>query len=175
MTNADVPEGTARSSRSSIPTWSAGRSSPARVPPVGRHREDHEDRHRGLCQSCVDPARPPPLPLLPSHAGGQARRHGLPGAAQGTHGGSRQELLAGAQLKAIRAAGVQAPHDLGRIRQPVLVANGDNDVMVASEHSADMARRLPDAKLVIYPDSGHGGVFQHHQQFLPEVLEFLER
>jgi pimeloyl-ACP methyl ester carboxylesterase len=80
-----------------------------------------------------------------------------------------------AQLKAIRAAGLQAPHDLGRIRQPVLVANGDNDVMVASEHSADMARRLPDAKLVIYPDSGHGGVFQYHQQFVPEVLEFLER
>jgi pimeloyl-ACP methyl ester carboxylesterase len=80
-----------------------------------------------------------------------------------------------AQLKAIRAAGLQAPHDLRRIRQPVLVANGDNDVMVASEHSADMARRLPDAKLVIYPDSGHGGVFQYHQQFVPEVLEFLER
>jgi pimeloyl-ACP methyl ester carboxylesterase len=80
-----------------------------------------------------------------------------------------------AQLKAIRAAGVQVPHDLGKIRQPVLVANGDNDVMVASEHSADMARRLPNAKLVIYPDSGHGGVFQYHQQFVPEVLEFLER
>ena len=78
-----------------------------------------------------------------------------------------------AQLKAIRAAGVQAPHDLGKIRQPVLVANGDHDVMVASEHSADMARRLPNAKLVIYPNSGHGGVFQYHQQFVPEVLEFL--
>ena len=78
-----------------------------------------------------------------------------------------------AQLKAIRAAGVQAPHDLGKIRQPVLVANGDHDVMVASKHSADMARRLPNAKLVIYPNSGHGGVFQYHQQFVPEVLEFL--
>lgn len=80
-----------------------------------------------------------------------------------------------AQLKAIRAVGRQAPHDLGQVRQPVLVANGDNDVMVASEHSADIARRLPDAKLVIYPDSGHGGVFQYHQQFVPEVLRFLER
>jgi pimeloyl-ACP methyl ester carboxylesterase len=78
-----------------------------------------------------------------------------------------------AQLKAIRAAGVQAPHDLAKIRQPVLVANGDHDVMVASRHSADMARRLPNAKLVIYPGSGHGGVFQHHRQFVPEVLEFL--
>jgi pimeloyl-ACP methyl ester carboxylesterase len=37
-----------------------------------------------------------------------------------------------AQLKAIRAAGLQAPHDLGRISQPVFVANGDNDLMVAS-------------------------------------------
>jgi pimeloyl-ACP methyl ester carboxylesterase len=78
-----------------------------------------------------------------------------------------------AQLKAIRAAGVQAPHDLAKLRQPVLVANGDHDVMVASKHSADMARRLPNAKLVIYPNSGHGGVFQYHQQFVPEVLEFL--
>ena len=45
--------------------------------------------------------------------------------------------------------------------------------MVASAHSADMARRPPDAKLVVYPDSGHGGVFQHHREFVPEVLAFL--
>ena len=79
-----------------------------------------------------------------------------------------------AQLKAIRAAGLQAPHDLGKITRPVFVANGDNDVMVASSHSADLARRIPDAKLTIYPDSGHGGVFQYHREFVPAVLEFLE-
>jgi pimeloyl-ACP methyl ester carboxylesterase len=79
-----------------------------------------------------------------------------------------------AQLKAIRAVALQAPHDLGQIRQPVFVANGDNDVMVASSHSVDLARRIPNAKLTIYPDSGHGGVFQHHEQFVPAVLEFLE-
>jgi pimeloyl-ACP methyl ester carboxylesterase len=79
-----------------------------------------------------------------------------------------------AQLKAIRAAGLQAPHDLGRITQPVLVANGDNDVMVASSLSADLARRIPNAKLTIYPDSGHGGIFQYHREFVPAVLEFLE-
>jgi pimeloyl-ACP methyl ester carboxylesterase len=79
-----------------------------------------------------------------------------------------------AQLKAIRAAGLQAPHDLGKIRQPVFVANGDNDVMVASSLSADLARRIPNAKLTIYPDSGHGGVFQYHREFVPAVLEFLE-
>jgi pimeloyl-ACP methyl ester carboxylesterase len=80
-----------------------------------------------------------------------------------------------AQLKAIKAAGRQAPHDLSKIHQPVLVANGDNDLMVASEHSHDLARRIPGSELVIYENSGHGGVFQYHQQFVPKVLEFLKR
>jgi pimeloyl-ACP methyl ester carboxylesterase len=79
-----------------------------------------------------------------------------------------------AQLKAIRAAGTQAPHDLSKIGQPVLVANGDNDLMVSSEKSTELARRLPNAELVIYPDSGHGGIFQYHRQFVPKALEFLE-
>jgi pimeloyl-ACP methyl ester carboxylesterase len=55
----------------------------------------------------------------------------------------------------------------------VFVANGDRDLMVSSSLSADMARRLPNARLTIYPDSGHGGVFQHHEAFVPAVLNFL--
>jgi pimeloyl-ACP methyl ester carboxylesterase len=78
-----------------------------------------------------------------------------------------------AQLKAIRAAGLDQPDDLSMITQPVFVANGDHDLMVASSHSADMARRLPNATLTIYPNSGHGGVFQHHDRFVPAVVEFL--
>ena len=78
-----------------------------------------------------------------------------------------------AQLKAIREAGLGTPDDLSKITQPVLVANGDNDVMVASSLSEDLARRIPNAKLAIYPDSGHGGVFQYHREFVPAVLEFL--
>jgi len=79
----------------------------------------------------------------------------------------------GAQLKAIKNAGLSAPDDLSAITQPVFVANGDHDLMVASSLSADMARRLPNAKLTIYPHSGHGGVFQHHRAFVPAVLDFL--
>jgi pimeloyl-ACP methyl ester carboxylesterase len=78
-----------------------------------------------------------------------------------------------AQLQAIRTAGLSAPDDLSVITQPVFVANGDRDLMVDSSHSADMARRLPNAQLTIYPDSGHGGVFQHHRAFVPAVLDFL--
>lgn len=77
------------------------------------------------------------------------------------------------QLKAIVNAGSEAPQDLASIDKPVLVANGDKDIMVASEHSADIARRIPGAKLVLYPNSGHGGIFQYHEEFVPTVLEFL--
>jgi pimeloyl-ACP methyl ester carboxylesterase len=80
-----------------------------------------------------------------------------------------------AQLDAIKAAGLSKPDDLSRITQPVLVANGDRDLMVASRLSADMAHRLPNARLTIYPDSGHGGVFQHHHAFVPAVLDFLSK
>lgn len=78
-----------------------------------------------------------------------------------------------AQVKAIRHAGQSQPDDLSVIAQPVFVANGDHDLMVDSAHSADMARRLPNAQLKIYPNSGHGGVFQHHEAFVPDALQFL--
>ena len=79
------------------------------------------------------------------------------------------------QLKAIHRWGLARPQDLSVIQQPVLVANGDDDRMVPTQNSADMARRLPNAGLVIYPDAGHGGIFQFHEQFVPTALEFLER
>jgi pimeloyl-ACP methyl ester carboxylesterase len=77
------------------------------------------------------------------------------------------------QIKAIRAWGKQAPSDLGAIRQPVLVANGDHDVMVPTSNSVDLARRLPNSQLRIYDDAGHGGAFQYHEEFVPEVLKLL--
>lgn len=80
-----------------------------------------------------------------------------------------------AQLLAIREAGLGTPHDLSRITQPTFVANGDHDVMVASSQSHALADRIPNATLTIYADSGHGGVFQHHAEFVPAVLEFLAR
>jgi pimeloyl-ACP methyl ester carboxylesterase len=78
------------------------------------------------------------------------------------------------QLKAIHAWGRQAPADLSRIRQPVLVANGDQDKMVPTSNSVDLARRIPNAELVLYDDAGHGGIFQYHEEFVKKALEFLE-
>jgi len=77
------------------------------------------------------------------------------------------------QLKAIKAWGQQPPQDLGVIDKPVLVANGDQDLMVPSENSQDLARRIRGADLILYPDAGHGGIFQYHDRFLPRARDFL--
>jgi pimeloyl-ACP methyl ester carboxylesterase len=79
-----------------------------------------------------------------------------------------------AQLKAIHAWGVQRPSDLEAIRHPVFVANGEHDRMVPSSNSVDLAHRLPNAELKLYPDAGHGGIFQFHGEFVTEALAFLQ-
>jgi len=80
-----------------------------------------------------------------------------------------------AQLKALRRWGSKEPEDLSKIHQPVLVANGESDRMVPTRNTHDLARRLPNSDLIIYPDAGHGGVFQYHADFVPKALEFLAR
>lgn len=77
------------------------------------------------------------------------------------------------QLKAIQEYGRSAPSDLSVITQPTLIANGDNDRMVPSILSTDLHRRIAGSELIIYPNSGHGGVFQYWQKFAPVAAKFL--
>ena len=79
------------------------------------------------------------------------------------------------QLKAIQKFGRSAPSDLSTFTQQTLIANGDNDRMVPSVLSEDLARRIKGSQLIIYPDSGHGGIFQFHAKFAPAAVEFLDR
>ena len=78
------------------------------------------------------------------------------------------------QLKAIKSWGRQAPQNLSQVGVPVLIVNGDNDIMVPTRLSQDMAARLPNAQLVIFEDAGHGGIFQYHAEFVSKVLAFLD-
>ncbi|MGY0062683.1 alpha/beta fold hydrolase [Streptomyces sp. LZ34] len=79
-----------------------------------------------------------------------------------------------AQLQAIHRWGLQAPTDLSSIAHPTLVANGESDRMVPSENTLDLAARLPRGELVpLYPDTGHGGIFQYHDEFVSKALGFL--
>ena len=77
------------------------------------------------------------------------------------------------QLKAIKKFGRSAPSDLSRLTQPTLIGNGDNDRMVPSVLSEDLHRRITGSDLIIYPDSGHGGIFQNHAKFAPSAVGFL--
>jgi pimeloyl-ACP methyl ester carboxylesterase len=44
--------------------------------------------------------------------------------------------------------------DLQRIKQPTLVVNGSHDIMVPTINSYILSQRIPDAQLILYPDSG---------------------
>lgn len=78
------------------------------------------------------------------------------------------------QLKAITAWGKQPRQELGRLRTPTLIVNGDNDIMVPSVNSFELARLIPNAQLVMYEDAGHGGIFQHHADFVAKAQAFLD-
>jgi pimeloyl-ACP methyl ester carboxylesterase len=62
---------------------------------------------------------------------------------------------------------------VGAIDVPVLVANGDSDPMILPRYSYLLAGLLPNARLIIYADSAHGFIFQHHTQFAADVNSFL--
>ena len=79
------------------------------------------------------------------------------------------------QLKAIHAWGLQTPQDLSVIKQPVLVANGDNDRMVPSSNTYDLKKRIANSEMIIYKDAGHGGIFQYHEDFVKSSLAFLSK
>jgi pimeloyl-ACP methyl ester carboxylesterase len=80
-----------------------------------------------------------------------------------------------AQLQALSAWGQKSPANLSVVKQPVLVVNGDADRMVPTLNTHDLARRLPNSSLIVYPDAGHGGIFQFHADFVPSALAFLAR
>ncbi|MGA4962045.1 alpha/beta fold hydrolase [Streptomyces pseudogriseolus] len=56
---------------------------------------------------------------------------------------------------------------------PVLVANGAHDVMIHAYATYAMSQRLPNAKIILYSDAGHGFLFQHPEDFAHEVNRFL--
>lgn len=45
--------------------------------------------------------------------------------------------------------------------------------MVPTVNSTELASRITNSQLIIYEDAGHGGIFQHHADFVPKALAFL--
>lgn len=63
---------------------------------------------------------------------------------------------------------------LNEIKQPTLVVNGINDIMVATQNSVCLAQNIPNAQLILYPDAGHGAQFQYPERFLKHAIQFLD-
>ncbi|MFE4628387.1 alpha/beta fold hydrolase [Streptomyces mirabilis] len=81
------------------------------------------------------------------------------------------------QLLAINNLGIPDHNKLSKlaaITQHVLVANGESDVMTPTENSYLLAGHLPNASLLIYPNAGHGFLYQYPEEFADDVNRFLD-
>ena len=64
--------------------------------------------------------------------------------------------------------------ELKAITQPTLVVNGHSDIMVPTINSFTLSQKIPNAQLIIYPDSGHGSLFQFPELFVTHATIFLD-
>src|SRR5262245_54377600 len=84
--------------------------------------------------------------------------------------------VAPAQIAAFREwehATATAVTDLGHVTQPALVVNGTHDEMIPVRNSYRLSESLPNAVLLVYPNSGHGSLFQFHESFTRQAAAFL--
>jgi pimeloyl-ACP methyl ester carboxylesterase len=91
--------------------------------------------------------------------------------------GASLEAL-GAQWESYEAymvpVGGDKPYEhLKAIKQPTLIVNGINDIMIATINSLHMGRNIPDSQVILYPDSGHGSRFQFPERFLKHATQLL--
>jgi pimeloyl-ACP methyl ester carboxylesterase len=84
--------------------------------------------------------------------------------------------VVGAQLGATAswlAGGDPTGRPLSRLRLPVLVGGGELDGILPVANQRHLGRRLPRARLKVYPDAGHGFLFQHQRDWLRRINRFL--
>ena len=89
-----------------------------------------------------------------------------------------KETVAGAQVAALASYNVITDNrysDLKKIKQPTLIINGSHDIIIYTINSFILQQNLPDATLILYPDSNHGSLFQYPEIFTVDVNSFLNR
>lgn len=65
--------------------------------------------------------------------------------------------------------------DLKKITQPTLVVNGGDDVIIYTINSYLLQQKLPDATLILFPDAGHGSLYQYPELYVAYVNLFLNQ
>src|SRR6204780_4175747 len=87
------------------------------------------------------------------------------------------ERVAPSQLEAIVRGGAPLGKPfvyLKEITKPTLVVNGGKDVIVHPVNSYILRQELPNARLILYPDSAHGSQYQSPNLFVRDVSTFLD-
>ena len=88
------------------------------------------------------------------------------------------ETTVAAHSTAAREWGAAAPGSFDYLRgitQPALVVNGSNDIVVPTINSYILQQNLPNAELILFPDSNHGSHFQFHESFIEYISGFIDR
>ncbi|QEM11693.1 alpha/beta fold hydrolase [Mucilaginibacter rubeus] len=88
------------------------------------------------------------------------------------------EQSGGAQLTAVLGWAQPYPNafnELKTIKQPVLIAQGQQDIPVPVINAVNLYKNIPNADLITYPDAGHAAVFQYHDEFVQEAINFLAK
>ena len=86
------------------------------------------------------------------------------------------EKVVPAQIAAVGEWGAQPDERftyLKNIHHPTLIVSGNHDVIVYTVNSLHLVQNLPNAKLILYPDSNHGSWYQNHEDFVFEANRFL--
>jgi pimeloyl-ACP methyl ester carboxylesterase len=87
------------------------------------------------------------------------------------------EKVAPAQIEAIGKWGLQREGSyayLKTIKQPTLVVNGSSDVIIYPINSFILQQHIPNAQLILYPDSSHGSHYQYPELFVRHASMFLD-
>jgi pimeloyl-ACP methyl ester carboxylesterase len=63
---------------------------------------------------------------------------------------------------------------LKRVHQPTLVVQGSNDIIIPTINSYLLQQTLPNAQLIVYPDSNHGSFYQYPELFVAQATQFLD-
>lgn len=82
-----------------------------------------------------------------------------------------------AQATAIAAHGAEKDETyahLKDLRQPTLVVNGNNDIIIPTINSYLLQQHLPNAQLILYPDASHGAHHQYPELFVQHTTLFLD-
>jgi len=61
---------------------------------------------------------------------------------------------------------------LMRVRTPILIISGDNDISTAVENWFALKGKIPNAHLIVYPESGHGPQHQYPELAAAQIALF---